>query len=214
MPGLQGQMRQIGLSILVAVAACANKPPTPATPPPPPFTLELGELTLFEGPDAMLKVHADGTTELGGRSGRLQITPGQTASSDSLPITWKPGPTLHADGSITAAGAAVAKVNADGSIVELKSNTTLPFTITADKVTFLSEGNSISVEMSADGKLSRIGAPAEPANKQIRVEGADTAGKRRTMLVMVGVMLAPGKVRTVETGSSVETVPVPPIQDQ
>ena len=209
-------MRQIPYSMFaLAVAACANKPPTPAAPPPAPFTLELGEITMFEGKDAMLKVHADGTTELGGRSGRLQITPGQTASTDSLPITWKPGPTLHADGSITAAGAAVAKVNADGSIVELKSNTTLPFTITADKVTFSSEGTSISVEMSADGKLARVGAPAEPANKQIRVEGADTAGKRRTILVMVGVMLAPGEAHTVQGGSSsVEAVPVPPIQDQ
>ncbi|HEV7554818.1 MAG TPA: hypothetical protein VGO00_05135 [Kofleriaceae bacterium] len=196
------------------MTACANKPPTPAAPPPAPFALELGEITLFEGPDAMLKVHADGTTELGGRSGRMQITPGQTASSDSLPITWKPGPTLHADGSITAAGAAVAKVNADGSIVELKTNTTLPFTITADKVTFASEGTTLSVELSADGKLSRVGAPAEPANKQIRVEGADTAGKRRAMLVMVGVMLAPGTAHTTVTGSSVETVPVPPMQDQ
>jgi hypothetical protein len=208
-------MGKLHVSILtLAVAACANKSPAPVAPPPAPVALELGEITLFEGANAMLKIHADGTTELGGHSGRLEITPGKTASTDSLPITWKPGPTLHADGSISAAGAAVAKVNADGSIVELKTGTTLPFSITPDKVTFASEGTSITVELSADGKLSRAGAPAEPADKQIHVEGADTAGKRRTILVMVGVMLAPGKPRTTVTGSSVEAVPVPPVQDQ
>ncbi len=207
------------LSILasMALAACAGKSSPSSTPIPPtaaPATaLELGEITLFEGANAMLKIHANGTTELGGRSGRIDLKPGVTASSDSLPITWKAGPTLRADGTLEAEGAAVAKLNADGTIVELKTNKTLPLTVTADKVTFTVDANTVAVELAADGKLSRVGAPAEPADKQIRVEGADTAGKRRSALVMLAVMLAPGKVSTQSSSASVPAVPVEPIKN-
>jgi hypothetical protein len=178
-------------ALSIALAACGGKgdgaTTTPTTTVPTaaaPF--ELGEITVFEGAQAMLKIHADGSTELGGHSGRMELKPGQPASSDSLPVVFKPGPTLKTDGTIEWKGKAVARVNADGTVTNLETNQAAPVTVTADKVTF-DEG---TIVLSADGKMTFAGPNAKQPtdDKQPRVEGADSPGKRRTVLALVGMM--------------------------
>lgn len=197
-------MRSYLIAFISVVVACGGKPSPESTTTPPATTaaqLELGEITVFDGPNAMFKIHANGTTEMGAHKGGMEIKPGQTASTDSLPIVWEAGPTLHADGTIDAKGAPVAKLNADGSIMELKTNTALPVKVADDKVTIIdSKGTSVSAQLGGDGKLTFINAPDPGHVPQIRVEGADTLGKRRTVLAILGVMFAPGEVTIESSG--------------
>ena len=186
-----------------ALAACGGKSATPTTPTAPASTFELGELTVFEGDQAMVKIHADGSSELGGHSGKMELKPGQTASSDSLPVTWKPGPLFKADGTIEYKGKAVAKVNADGTVMNLESNKVEPITITADKVT-LDKG---AIVLAADGTISFEGPNATKPDKTPHVTGADTPGKRRTVLALVGLLLG-GETKSESTGP-VEVAPDP-----
>jgi uncharacterized Zn-binding protein involved in type VI secretion len=186
----QISMRSQTLLSMLFVVACSSTPAVPTTPAAPTASvIELGELSVFEGASAMIKIHANGTTEIGGHSGRMQITPGETASTDSLPITFKPGPTLHGDGSIDKAGKPVARLGADGTIVSLADNKVLPITVTSDKITITGNGSAASIDMTADGTLIVPGA-----DKQLRVQGADTAGKRRAALMLVGLLLMPGEL--------------------
>lgn len=178
------------------LAACGSKPATSTTPTQPASTFELGELTVFDGDQAMLKIHADGSTELGGHSGKLEVKPGQTASTDSLPVVWKAGPVFKTDGTIEYKGKAVAKVNADGTVMNLETNKAEPITITSDKATF----EKGAIELSADGKMSFVGGNGTPPEKTPHVTGADTPGKRRTVLALVGLML--GGERKVEVDES------------
>jgi len=186
-------MTRSAFVLLCSFAACAGTPP-PAKPAVQP-TFELGEITVFDGANAMLKIHADGTTELGGHAGRLEIKPGETASTDSLPIVWKPGPTLKPDGSIELRGQAVVRVNRDGSVQDLKRGTTAPLTIDADKVSFTTDGRTVGLALAADGSIELIGGLAK-ADKPPRVEGADTPGKRRAVLALMGLMLHGGRGET------------------
>ncbi|HEY0251722.1 MAG TPA: hypothetical protein VGC41_09355, partial [Kofleriaceae bacterium] len=106
------------ISALFALAACGHKDAATTTTPTakPDSQLELGEITLFDGAQAMVKIHADGSTEVGGHSGSMELKNGQTASTDSLPVTFKPGPTIKTDGTFEWKGKAVARVNADGTV--------------------------------------------------------------------------------------------------
>lgn len=185
-------MRSQTLLSMLFVVACSSTPAVPTTPAAPTASvIELGELSVFEGASAMIKIHANGTTEIGGRHGRLQITPGETTSTDSLPITFESGPTLHADGAIDKGGKPVGRLGADGAIVVLEDNSKLPIAVTSDKITFTGGGPIASIDMTADGALILPGT-----GKQLRVQGADTAGKRRAALTLVGLLLAPGKLTT------------------
>lgn len=206
-------MHRYLIALVSVVMACGGKPSTETTTPPAPpaSQLELGEITVFDGANAMLKIHANGTTEMASHKGTMEIKPGQPASSDSLPIVWDAGPTLHADGTIDAKGAAVARVNGDGSIMELKTNTALPVKVADDKVTITdSKGTSVSAQLGSDGKLTFINAPDREHLPQIRVEGADTQGKRRTVLAILGVIFAPGEVKVSSEASSAGAVPAEP----
>jgi hypothetical protein len=180
------------LMLAAALAACGGKSKPDTTPTTTEVAatggIELGEITMFDGDEAMLKIHADGTTEVGGRSGELKPGPDGKMSSDSLPIVFKPGPTIKPDGSIEFQGEAVARINADGTIVGLKGKTeTLPIVVTADKVTVTEGGKQMGFELAADGKVTVFGSDKQP-DKPIRVEGADTPGKRRLVLAFTSMM--------------------------
>ena len=177
------------LLFVVALAACGGKSkttetaPLPTTAPAASSTLELGEVTVYDGSDAMLKIHANGNTEMGGHSNGA--------------VTYKAGPILTADGTATYEGKPVAKLNADGTVMDLTANKIVPITVTADKLTIGAGDKSASIVLNADGTMSvpNSGSKAAP-----RVEGADTAGKRRAVLLMVGLLMggseqssAPGK---------------------
>jgi len=186
-------MRKILVSVVtVALAACGSSAAPPAKSPAAAVStsvLELGEITVFDGAQAMLKLHADGTTEMGVHSGKMEITPGQTASSDSLPVTWKPGPTIKADGTFELKGEAVLKVSADGKVIDVKKSEPLPLTVTGDSVSIVEGAKTFTIGLGDDGKLTFAGGDAKPDGMP-RVEGADTPGKRRTVLVFIGLMLS------------------------
>lgn len=191
------------LLFVVALAACGGKSSGTTTTPPPttaPATtpIELGEVTVFEGKDAMLKIHADGTTEMGGHSGTMELKNGH-ASSDSLPVTYKPGPVLKTDGTATYEGKPVAKLNADGTVMDLTTNKIVPITVTADKLTISADGQTVEIAITADGTMTMPnGGKVAP-----HVEGADSAGKRRAVLLMVGMLIGGGeKKATVDSGSA------------
>jgi hypothetical protein len=187
------RMKIISAFVIASLVACggkSNPDPTTATKTEVAATggIELGEITMFDGDDAMLKIHADGTTEVGGRSGEMKPDKDGKMSSDSLPIVFKPGPTIKADGSIEFQGEPVARINADGTIVGLKGKTEpLPIVVTADKVTVSEGGKQMGFELAADGKVTVFGGDKQP-DKPIRVEGADTAGKRRLVLAFTSLM--------------------------
>jgi hypothetical protein len=149
--------------------------------------LELGEMTLLEDGQPMLKIHADGTTEIGQRSGALQ--PG--ASSDSLPLTLGPGPTLHADGTIAKETEPRARLNADGTLTAVEGHAAIRgVTVTADTVTVTGgSAGTLSITLSADGAITQTGGTGSP--RTMRVEGADTPGKRRAILTLLGLLIAP-----------------------
>ena len=166
------------LLFVMALAACGGgKSSAPTTTPPPTTapaatTLELGEVTVYDGSDAMVKIHANGNTEMGGQSNGK--------------VVYKAGPVLATDGTATYEGKAVAKLNADGTVMDLTTNKIVPITVTADKLTISGGGQSASIALNADGTMTipNGGSKAAP-----RVEGADTAGKRRAVLLMVGLLM-------------------------
>jgi hypothetical protein len=177
------------LLFALALAACGSKGAGPTTAPLPPTTapatttLELGEVTVYDGSDAMVKIHANGNTEMGGQSNGA--------------VTYKAGPVLAADGTATYEGKPVAKLNADGTVMDLTTNKIVPITVTADKLTISGGGQTASIVLNADGTMTvpNGGSKAAP-----RVEGADTAGKRRAVLLMVGLLMGGSDDKPADSG--------------
>jgi hypothetical protein len=147
-------------------------------------TFELGEMTVFDGPDAMLKVHADGSTELGGRES--QATQGQPPTSQ---VVWKPGPMLKPDGTIEWQGKAVAKLADDGTLQDLTSSTPSGIHVTTDELAITDHGQTTTLALSPDGKITITNAPGKLHDQPPHVEGADTPGKRRTVLTLLALLL-------------------------
>ncbi len=179
-------LTRISFALALALAACggAAKTETPAAPALAPApaaattgSLELGEITLFVGSNAMFKLHASGASELGGQvNGAPQ---------------WKAGPTFKADGTIEENGAAKAKINANGSISGINSSDKVDMVVTVDKATMPLEKGNLEIALAADGKVTITGVPqAIPPDQLPRVEGADTPGKRRTALILMALVLA------------------------
>jgi len=186
-------------TLSLALVACGGKAADKATTAPKAegTLFELGELTIFEGKDAMVKIHADGNSELGGHS------------SASQEVVWKAGPTFKTDGSVEWKGKAVARVNADGTVQDLEHGKPVPVTITADKVTF----DKGSISLAADGTMTlETPNPAKPEASP-HVVGADTPGKRRLVLTLVALMLTGDEQGESHVeGSPPTTVPVQPIK--
>src|SRR6185503_17888005 len=78
-----------------------DKPPEPPNPP----HLEFAEMTLFQGKTAVLKIHADGKTEM----------------YDVKAKALAPGPSVKTDGTFNFKEQDVARANPDGSIKQLPS---------------------------------------------------------------------------------------------
>lgn len=194
----------LALAVTLAFAACgggnkqADTTTTTTAAAQADVAVELGEFTLFDGDNAVAKIHADGSTELGG-------------TSESGP-TWKPGPTIKQDGTVEFEGAAVAKINADGTIVDVRSNQKLPVTVTSDRITVQGE-KQITLDLAANGSITITG---EQSDKPARIEGANTPGQRRTALsflaILLGAQAGPPQTEqsvTPEPGAGSATPPAP-----
>jgi len=199
---------------LTAFAACGGSSPAtsgPATAHPlgaAGSLLELGEITISDGPQAIFKLHADGSTEMAFHKGSMTITPGETASSDSLPVVWEPGPTLHADGTIDGKGKpAVARLTPDGTIVATQTHESLPMTVIGSRLAITAPtGQRMVLDLASDGSVAFPDMP-RPEKLHLHVEGAATPGKIKTALVVLGLVMAPSK--RVETSTPVETSTAP-----
>ncbi|MCW5804538.1 MAG: hypothetical protein KIT31_19360 [Deltaproteobacteria bacterium] len=183
------------LGIAVALSACAHTAATTKAPAAP-AVFELGEVTMFEGDEPVFKLHADGATEIGFRSlaHAVELEPGQTFSTKGLPYELKAGPTLAADGTLRIDGRDTVRANLDGTLTVIATKARVDgITITADRVRIQSpKGAAITLELGADGTLTQHGGN-KLDDRPVRVTGADTPGKRRAILTLVGLALAPGK---------------------
>ena len=151
----------------------AEKPPEP----PAPEHLEFAEMTLFQGKTAVLKIHADGKTELW----------------DAAAKALQPGPTVKADGTFNFKDQDVARANPDGTIKSLTSGEMLPVTVTEEKVINSSSGSEVGLSLAADGTITLIGQPAPPKGQTPRLEGAATPGNRKTALAIIGALFYAAK---------------------
>jgi hypothetical protein len=161
---------------------------------------ELGEITLFQGKDAFLKIHADGTTEIGYRQlgkNTAVVKPGETGSFDSSdegPVSWKNGPNVKSDGTLEGEAQESLRLAADGTLVGQKGGKaqTLPLKVSDDRVVLDLGGPPFEISLGADGAVHLPpGAKVAPGHES-HVEGADTPGKRRVMLTFMGLMLLSG----------------------
>lgn len=153
--------------------ADAAKPPDP----PGPAHLEFAEMTLFQGKTPVLKIHADGKTEM----------------YDPKAKALAPGPTVKTDGTFNFKEQDVARANPDGTIKQLPSGDTLPVTVSEGKVVNTSSGSEVGLALAEDGTITPIGQPAPPPAQAMRLEGATTPAHRKTALAVVGALFLAAK---------------------
>jgi hypothetical protein len=169
--------------VLLALAACGGNTTAPAaanttTTPTKTATasiFELGEITVFEGSEAVIKIHADGTTEI--------------ASSSS---SYKPGPTLKPDGSLAIDGEVGARVNPDGTLISLKDASQATGVRVADDAFTIDPGNGAPLlkgSLAPDGKITLPAGTLVVPGHELHVTGADTAGKRRATVTTLAFMM-------------------------
>ena len=191
----------VTFTLSLALAACGGKPATTTTTTPTEgaaTTFELGELTIFEGQNPMVKVHADGSSEIGG----MQSTGGAPAQ-----LVWKAGPTFKTDGTVEWQGKSVAKLNADGTITDTEHGKPVPVTVTADKVT----ADKASITLAADGTMTIDGPNKDVKPEQTpHVAGADTPGKRRLALTLVALLLTGEEKAEPPTAVKTDAAPAKP----
>jgi len=156
--------------------------PAPATPPPAaaaPAHLKFAEMTISEGTRPILKIHADGKTEVAGQGG-----------------VWSEGPAVAPDGTITFKAQQVARIEADGTIKNLRTGQLIPVTVAPDLLTAQISGNEVKFQMSAEGIIAVPGAPPE---KHLKVDGATDPETRRTALALVGAIFISGRTQQQST---------------
>jgi hypothetical protein len=195
--------------LALVLVACSSSHPPASTPAASTAMFELGELSLVEDGKTVLAIHRDGSTEIGYRSGSMTITPGQTASTDSLPLRLKAGPTIKADGTFAHEGRDVARMTADGTFVGLKDPVgPIPdIAVSADRIAFAkTQVGEVSFEVAADGSITQRGGNASTLGS-LRIVGADTPAKRRAILALAALVLAPKKHVVEEAPSPVPATP-------
>jgi hypothetical protein len=132
------------------------------------------EMTVYQGPDAMLRIHADGRLEIGNRVPR----PGKEAE-----IQWAPGPTVRANGSFVYEGREIARLEPDGTLHVHRTGKVVRFDVGESGVSVQADGRSFTLVLRNDGYLELRGAPR--SGPWLRVVGADEPHERRTALLIL-----------------------------
>ena len=163
--------------------------------------LKLAEMTLYHDTTPILKIHADGTTELAAMAAKPKDGSAPAAS-------WQPGPTIKSDGTFSMNGEDVARIEADGTLRNLKSNDTIKFDVGQDSLSVTDGSTTVTLHLAEDGTLTVEGGPK---TMTARVEGATDEGTRRTALVVAASMfLASQPHQTApEAGPAAPAQPVP-----
>jgi hypothetical protein len=161
------------IAVFCLLAACGGgtreEPRTPVKAAP---AVELAEIIVFQRDQPMMRLHADGTSE---------ITSQLRDVADPPVGMWDPGPVIHADGVVTWKAVDIARINADGTIVDLETQTNLPVVVSADGVRSSRGAGAKGFELAATGELSSIDGGVA-TETPLRIEGAATPGQRRTAL--------------------------------
>jgi hypothetical protein len=168
------------IAVVCVLAACGGSAAREETTPSPPAqraaaAVELAEITVLEHDRPMVRLHADGSSEITSQLRDVEEPPAGM---------WDPGPTVHADGVVTFKGVDIARINADGTIVNLETQTNLPVLVTPDGVTTTRAGPPKGFALAASGQLSSVDGDVT-TEIPIRVEGAATPGQRRTALAFL-----------------------------
>jgi hypothetical protein len=155
------------------LAACGGRAQAPTTAEPTAApAVELAEVIVFQHDQPMMRLHADGTSEI----------TSQLRDVAEPPVgMWDPGPVIHADGVVTWKGVDIARIHADGTIVNLETQTNLPVVVTADGVRSTRDGPAKGFALAVTGQLSSVDGEIT-TEIPLRVEGAETPGQRRTAL--------------------------------
>ena len=132
------------------------------------LALDLGEVTVYDGDEALFKLHADGTTELGDHQG------GQ--------LKWYPGPTFLADGTLLVEGETKARLTASGIAIAGTDNV-LPLAVTADSVSV----DAISFSLAADGALKVVGL--DTGATKLRFEGSSPRALHTGLVVWTALFV-------------------------
>ncbi len=171
-------MKHILLALVLAACGGSKQPdPAKATPAASATVIELAELTLIDGDQPFMKLHADGKSE-------IAFAPGK----------WDPGPTFHADGTIDFEGKPMGKVTTGiGGQLELVGTHNDKVVATDAMLTVTQDGEVSGLELGADGKATFTGAHHRKG-QSFRIEGATTPGKRQTALLMSLLMFGKAKV--------------------
>ncbi len=180
--------------LLVMLLACGGgKSTPPAYPDPDPAgsasapkpavagsALALGELKFYQDNVLMMALHADGT---------LEAIDQYTAQPGMKKLA-----TLTSDGKITLDNGGVFVVKPDGTVVQgdgsQRNNDGPNPSYTIDGDALVVAGQRIRID--DHGKLVTDGGPVE-ANKELRIEGANDPGTKRTALVLIGIVLNSAK---------------------
>jgi hypothetical protein len=190
-------MLKTGLLAFVLACGGGRSPTTQSstTTSPAAGVFELGEMQLLEKGEPWFKIHADGSTEIGYRSstGPTTIKPGEAWSSDSLPIKFKPGPRLAVDGTI-GDEKGTWRLTENGTFVASKNGTSAPvpdIVVTQDSIVFSkTPRGDIKFLASSDGTLT-VSTGLDDRFGVLTFEGADTPSKRRALLALAALVLAP-----------------------
>jgi hypothetical protein len=157
------------LAILVFLVACGSKKPEATKPEPPPATatagvaLELGEMRLVDvGKDQAVLIHADGGIEFKGVKGATVTKDGKIKNEEG-----QVGFELQPDGTIK---------GPTGHVIDV--------TLTAEGA-IKSGDKTISV----DDKGALVGS--NPDAPQMRIEGATSAGLKRTAMFVLIALTTP-----------------------
>ena len=112
------------------------------------------------------------------------------------------GPTIGRDGMVTQHGKPIARIEADGSVMDLTRNKPVDATITADKVQLSWDGMPVVFELSPTGVFTtKLGGQVDTGAKPAHVEGATTPEQRRSLLtIFVATTVVPpsGNARLIE----------------
>lgn len=161
----------------VAARAAGSAPAEPALT----IKLTFAEMVVTDGPDAVLRIHEDGTTEIAER-------PRTGAGSK---IDWREGPAVRPDGTFVFEGTEVARIKADGRVVNLVSGELMPVVVEESSVVVGEGATQLTLTAAEDGTLSVTGAPGNA--QTIRVEGAPDRESLHTAVAIAAVVFLSGR---------------------
>ncbi|HKE13410.1 MAG TPA: hypothetical protein VKB80_00980 [Kofleriaceae bacterium] len=177
-----------------ATAAPAAAPaPTPAEDPAGPPHLKFAEMTVYEGTNAIFKIHADGKTEVAGKP----------AAAGGAP-TWSEGPAVTADGTITFKQQKVAKVDQDGTMKNLRNGQVIPVKVGTDTLTAQTPNGDMVLQIKEDGSIA---VPGAPAGQGLKVEGATDPETRRTAMALIGAIFLSAKAEAAAPQGGAQPAP-------